>query len=238
MLEYPMILRDLFFAGLCLSWVYFVAVCVARNFYIWLKKRGRDSQSSSYLVRKFIHIVGGGIFLFFPFIFKEVILPFLFCIILAFIFYYRHLKKQRFFWFQIEEKKSEVIFCLSAGFTILLGWWITKSMWFGIVPVLFMALGDGVTGIVRGLKYGKQKKYWEGSAAMLAVSVIIGLIKFGIGGIFAALGATLVERLELIDDNISIPFVSLIILIFFWLYFPSWINSPCSVLIEKIFSLI
>ena len=224
--EYPIILKDFLFAVLFFGWVCFVVIFLSKKFYIWLKKRGRDDQSSIYLSRKFIHILGGGVFLFFPFIFKEIIFLLSFCIILAFILYHPHLIKKRYFWFQMKEKKSEVIFCLSGGLVILSGWWITGSMWFGIIPILFMALGDGITGIVRGLKYGRQEKYWEGSIAMFIVSAIIGAIKFGTGGIIAAVAATLVEKSNLIDDNISIPFVSLIILLLFWLYLPHWISPP------------
>jgi len=217
--HYITLIKDLACAVLFFAWVYFITIVLSKKLFILLKKN-RSEHSSAYLIRKFIHIFAGGIFFLFPFVFEEIIIPSLFCISLGFFFYWRHLKENRYSWFQEEEKKSEVIFCFSSGIIIFLAWQITNSMWFGIIPVLFMALGDGVTGIVRGLRYGKQKKYWEGSVAMFIVSALIGGMQFGIGGVVAAFAATIVEKSNLIDDNITIPFISFIILLVFWLYFP------------------
>ena len=100
------------------------------------------------------------------------------------------------------------------GLVILAGWFIDRTFWLGVIPALFMSFGDGVTGIVRNLKYKKRTKAWEGSLAMLIVCVLIGL-KMGWPGIIAAFAATIFERFEFIDDNISIPLVSFWILLFF-----------------------
>jgi len=80
-----------------------------------------------------------------------------------------------------------------------------------------MSFGDGITGIVRNLKYKKRTKAWEGSLAMLICCSLIGGLKMGLVGVLAAISATLVERTEIIDDNISIPLISFLTLTFFHL---------------------
>jgi dolichol kinase len=75
-----------------------------------------------------------------------------------------------------------------------------------------MAWGDGITGIVRNLRYGRRVKGWEGSVAMLIVNTLIGL-KFGAAGLIAAVASTMVERWEGMDDNITVPVISLLILV-------------------------
>ncbi|HDJ97473.1 MAG TPA: hypothetical protein ENG54_03310 [Thermofilum sp.] len=73
---------------------------------------------------------------------------------------------------------------------------------------MFMAYGDGVTGVVRNYVYRKWTKGLWGSAAMLAVSLPIGLVLKGIGGAIAAIAATLIELWPKIDDNITVPIIS------------------------------
>jgi len=88
-----------------------------------------------------------------------------------------------------------------------------------VIPALFLSFGDGLTGIVRNLKYKKRIKAWEGSIAMLFTCLLIGL-KMGWAGIIAAILATIFEKFEFIDDNISIPLFSFLILLFFFHFFP------------------
>jgi dolichol kinase len=60
--------------------------------------------------------------------------------------------------------------------------------------------------------YKKRTKAWEGSLAMLLVCVPVGAL-MGLAGVLAGVVATAVERVEGIDDNISVPLVSLAVLI-------------------------
>ena len=85
-------------------------------------------------------------------------------------------------------------------------WYVDK--WIAITAALFMAVGDGVTGIVRNRIYKRHVKGFWGSVAMLIVSVIIGVIYKGVLGVLTAVVATIVERIPLIDDNITVPLVS------------------------------
>ncbi|HEY0087626.1 MAG TPA: dolichol kinase, partial [Candidatus Lokiarchaeia archaeon] len=69
----------------------------------------------------------------------------------------------------------------------------------------------------------KRTKAWEGSLAMLIVCILIGF-KMGWAGIIAAIFATIFEKLEFIDDNISIPIVSFLILLFFFILYSTLTN--------------
>ena len=90
--------------------------------------------------------------------------------------------------------------------------------------MLFMAYGNGITGIIRNLKYNKRTKAWEGTAGMLVLCVIIGA-KMGFAGIFAGIVCSFVERIENIDDNFTVPASGLLILLASQHYFPSFTVS-------------
>jgi len=199
-------------------WVIFVVKYFSRWVYDLAVKKGYPPESATYFGRKTIHIFASGLIaLSLPFLFKEPFLPFLSALILAIYTYLPHRKKQLYEWFQAKDNIREVNFCLTWGLVILAGWFIDRTFWLGVIPALFMSFGDGVTGIVRNLKYKRRTKAWEGSLAMLIVCVLIGL-KMGWPGVIAAISATIFEKLEFLDDNISIPAVSFIILtIFFYL---------------------
>lgn len=202
-------------------WVLFVVNYFSRWIYDFAVKKGYPPESATYFGRKSIHIFASGLVaLSLPFWFKGPFLPFLMALIFAIYTYLPYRKGQLFQWFQCKENIYEVNFCLMWGLVILIGWFFDKTFWLGVIPALFMSFGDGVTGIVRNLKYKKRTKAWEGSLAMLIVCLLIGL-KMGWTGIAAAIFATIFERFEFIDDNISIPLVSLLILLFFYNFYPS-----------------
>jgi len=199
-------------------WVLFVMKYFSRWVYNLATKKGYPPDSATYFGRKIIHIFASGITaLLVPFLFKTPILPFLSALILAIYTYLPHRKKKIYQWFQLKTNVHEVNFSLMWGFSILIGWFFDKTFWLGVIPALFMSFGDGISGIVRNLKYKRRIKAWEGSLAMLFVCLLIGS-KMGFAGILAAFFATLVEKTDIIDDNISVPIVSFLILFFFHLY--------------------
>jgi len=201
-------------------WVLFVVKYFSRWIYDLAVKKGYPPDSATYFGRKAIHIFASGLIaLSLPFLFKEPFLPFLSALILAIYTYLPHRKGQLYRWFQIKDNFKEVNFCLMWGLVILFGWFFDRTFWLGVIPALFLSFGDGVTGIVRNIKYKKRTKAWEGSLAMLICCSLIG-IKMGFAGILAAVFATIVERVvpidsNIIDDNILIPLVSFLVLLFF-----------------------
>ncbi len=194
----------------------FVIKCLARWVFNLAVKKGFPQKSATYFGRKIIHIFGSGLItLFIPFFFKEAIIPSLTAFLLAFYTFWPHKKGKLFKWFQDEDNIHEVNFSIMWGVILLAGWLLDSSFWLGVIPLLFLSVGDGVTGIVRNLRYKKRTKAWEGSLAMLICCGLIGGLKMGFGGVLAAILATSVERVEAIDDNISIPLISFLALTFF-----------------------
>jgi dolichol kinase len=224
MIQISDIIHDLILTIPIFLWVLFVTQYLSRLIYNLAVKNGYPEDSATYFGRKFIHIFASGLIaLSLPFLFREPFLPFLSALILAVYTYLPHRKKQLYQWFQIKENFNEVNFCLMWGLVILIGWFFDKSFWLGVIPALFLSFGDGVTGIVRNIRYQKRTKAWEGSLAMLIVCILIGF-KMGWAGIIAAIFATIFEKLEFIDDNISIPIVSFLILLFFFIFYPTLTN--------------
>ena len=218
------IIHDLIITVPIFLWVLFVTQYLSKLIYNLAVKKGYPEDSATYFGRKFIHIFASGLIaISLPFLFREPFLPFLSALILVVYTYLPHRKKQLYQWFQIKDNFNEVNFCLMWGLVILIGWFFDKSFWLGVIPALFLSFGDGVTGIVRNIRYRKRTKAWEGSLAMLIVCILIGF-KMGWAGIIAALFATIFEKLEFIDDNISIPIVSFLILLFFFILYPTLTN--------------
>ena len=97
-------------------------------------------------------------------------------------------------------------------------WDELQGFWYGVIPVAFMAFGDAITGLVRNFMYGKRTKSWYGNLAMLAVTVPLGAVTIGLPGAVAGIVSSLIEHFEvpgLIDDNITVPLVSFIVILCF-----------------------
>jgi len=196
-------------------WVLFVMKYFSRWIYNLAVKKGYPPDSAAYFGRKIIHIFASGIVtILIPFLFKEPFLPFSSALVLAIYTYLPHRKEKLQEWFQVKDNFREVNFLIMWGLSILIGWFFDKTFWLGVIPALFMSFGDGISGIVRNLKYKRRIKAWEGSLAMLFTCVFIGF-KMGWPGILAAIFATLVEKTEIIDDNISVPIISFLTLLIF-----------------------
>jgi len=108
------------------------------------------------------------------------------------------------------------------GVILTLGWLISGgNFWFGVLPVLFMSFGDAVTGIVRNMLYKRRTKSWWGNLVMALFTIPAGSV-LGLAGIAAGAVASLIEHFEFnpIDDNVTIPLSSFLILALARLYAP------------------
>lgn len=220
-ISWEAILADLPVFVVLSVWNLFVLLVLSKQVYQFALKKGRSINSSMYFSRKAIHFLAGGLTaMLLPFVAHEPIVPAATAFGLAIITYVPHKLNRRMYWFQDPENLYEVDFTLSWGLIVLFTWYIDRSFWLGVVPVLFMAYGDGITGVIRNLKYNKRTKAWEGTAGMLVLCIIIGA-KMGFAGIFAGIVCSFVERVENIDDNITVPISGLSILLAAYYYFPS-----------------
>ncbi|MEM4833765.1 MAG: dolichol kinase, partial [Thermosphaera sp.] len=70
----------------------------------------------------------------------------------------------------------------------------------------------------RNALYNRRNKSWFGNLAMAVVTVPVGQIVLGLPGALAGLIASIVEHFEIhskIDDNITVPLVSFLIILGF-----------------------
>ena len=166
---------------------------------------------AEYVARKVIHILGGGITaLATPMYYEGYywIVGFSSFIIAGYLIFWR--MRGRLSWFQVEENSYEVHFAFAYGVVLLWSDWI-GDIWVGLIAVLFMSFGDSATGLVRAFNQKRHIKTWDGTVAMFLVSSIIGYWALGYYGVFIAAAVSLVEKIPGIDDNITIPTVSVIL---------------------------
>jgi len=202
------VIHDAPYAAVLLLWVIFVSFYLAKKAYEAAIRRGYPERSGTYFGRKVIHILGGGVVaVLLPIVFREPVLPLLMAIILTIAVYIPHRTGKLYRWFQDPDNMYEVHFTLAWGIIAFTLWFIDPTYWLATVPLLYMSWGDGVTGIIRNLRYRRRVKGWEGSLAMLIVSIPIGAV-LGYIGILSAVLATLSEKQPIIDDNIAIPLVA------------------------------
>ncbi len=203
-----------------LAWIGFVLFVASKWLYGFVIRRGWEPHRGTYLGRKFVHIFGAGVVaVLLPFEFHEPYFPFLFAMMLAGLTFTLHKTNHVLYWFQDPANYSETYFALTWGAAVLLTWFVDSSFLLAVVPTLFMAWGDGVTGLVRSQVYhnGPTKGWW-GSLAMLDVSLAISLAfvrPFWVG-VVGSVVATIVEHffgdngvVKWADDNLAIPLLSM-----------------------------
>ncbi len=216
-------LNEILAALILFTWVLILVSVVTKKLYTYMRSKGLEHNVAVYYNRKVIHVLAGGLCAaFVPLLFETPIVPLIFALALALLTYIPHRIGKLMYWFQIEENAYETSFCIMWGVVISLGWFLSNgNFWIGVLPVLFMSLGDAVTGIVRNKLYGRRTKSWWGNLAMALLSIPLGSI-LGLAGAIAGAIASIVEHFEFkfIDDNVSIPLVSLIILLLAEFYAP------------------
>ena len=103
---------------------------------------------------------------------------------------------------------GEVFYTISFA-ALAITFWTLDRLLAGTI-MLFMSIGDSVTGIVRSRFVKERRKHWTGSLAMLLSCLLIGMIFFGVKGAIMAMVATLAEYQPFIDDNLAIPLITAI----------------------------
>lgn len=188
--------------------------------YQYGKKHGLDSKDAVYYNRKFVHIFAGGVVALFVPLYHSPFFPLIAGFLLAAVTYFTHEKGDRLYWFQNKKDLNDVTFCLMWGVSIFVLWILLDSQWLAILPAVFMAFGDGITGIIRNSFFGERSKHYIGNVFMAITCIPLGYVigSFGglaVGGVVAGIISSIIEHYEFgpIDDNILITVSSTIVLI-------------------------
>jgi phytol kinase len=199
----------LIITGLLLVWNLFVIHYLTKWVYNLVIKY--NDIPAAYVGRKIVHIFGGGI--------TAILIPFFYegyyelVTISAFGLATYLLLRRRYklmYWFQIKENMYEVNFAFAYG-TILLVGVLLQNVMIGLIPLFFMSFGDSATGLIRAVTQKRHVKSWEGSIAMFVICSAIGYGFLGVYGIIIGSAATLIEKIPGIDDNITVPILSAIL---------------------------
>jgi len=207
----------------------FAVIYSTKKTYEWMMRKGIKKKEAIYYNRKLIHIFAGGVIaLLVPVVFISPVYP-LFCGLgLTIYTFFSHKGGEKLYWFQTKRDLNDVNFCVMWGLSIFVLWSILSlqgfenAKWIAIIPATFMALGDGITGIVRNIAFRERSKHPIGNIYMGLLCIPFGYY-FGIlsgikgmeyVGVIAAFVASIVERYEIgpIDDNILITISSSIVL--------------------------
>ena len=161
-----------------------IVTYLTKSTYELMITRGVKKEDAIYYNRKLVHIFAGGVIaLIVPVVFSSSIYP-LFCgLAITIITYLSHKRKGKMlYWFQTEDNLNDVNFCFMWGITIFVLWEVMGNPWLAIIPSVFMAFGDGVTGIARNIVFKKRTKHPIGNVFMAIVCIPLGYILAGIGG--------------------------------------------------------
>ncbi len=202
---WPPSFKELLIGGLLALWVLFI---------IYHGSKPIAKKWNKYVSRKFIHFTTGGLVSTLIYvtwmlgdpIFSTPSVPVAASFILAYLTLAHHLEEKELTWFQVKENLGEVWFCFTWGLVFLALWYYDLPA--AVAATMFMAFGDGVTGLVRNVVYRRWTKGLWGSVAMLAVSLPIGLALRGLAGALSAILATVIELWPALDDNLTVPTAS------------------------------
>lgn len=212
----PLSLNEVAATVILLVWVIFVVAVLTRKLYEFMRGYGIAENVAIYYNRKVIHVfTGGAVALLVPLIFQTPILPLTMALFLAALTYLPHKMGKLMYWFQTPDNMYEVSFCIMWGVIIALGWFISGgNFWVGVLPAVFMSIGDAITGVVRNTLYQRRTKSWWGNLAMALFTIPVGAT-LGLAGMMAGAAASIVEHFEFnpIDDNITVPLTAFIIIL-------------------------
>jgi len=200
-----------------------IIVFITKATFNLMRKRGVEKIAVVYYNRKIVHIAAGGVgALLVPYLFDSWIYPLGIGLALTLFTAVPHATGKLMDFMQRKENWNDAKFTLMWGVSIAVLWILLNDPFIAVIPTLFMAFGDAVTGVVRNALYKKRAKSPVGNISMLVVCILIGYYFASIAahpiplwGVLAAIVASFVERFEFgpIDDNILITVSAMLILI-------------------------
>jgi len=180
-----------------------------------------DAGIPQYVSRKLGHLGGAVAFLLCPLLFSSFWWPFIltvgFSALLGYARWYRPSTFRGVGGSGRPEALAEIHYPAVGIVLIGIVWGILHEPWIAIIPLTFMGVGDAVTGLIRSKVYGKEVKGVLGSIGMLVTCLLLAYFiePYWIGAI-GAITATIVEKFtptkHWIDDNLTIPLVSALVM--------------------------
>ena len=184
--------------------------------------RGTENMVAVYYNRKIAHMLAGGVpIILTPIVFDDPIWPLLGGLIGFIALLSTHLLDRRLWWMQTEQNVNDATFALMLGLSVYVIWTYSDEPLLAILPSLFMAFGDGVTGIIRNKMFRKRTKSAWGNLGMAILCLPLGWFignlaspSIPLWGLISGAVASFVERYEfgVIDDNVLIIIASSIVL--------------------------
>jgi len=184
---------------------------IAYNAFIILYvSRKVQERFGKYMARKTIHLLSAGVSLILsPFLFTELLFPVLLAGLMILFTIGGH-TKNFLGWFQEKRNYADVYFTVTCTVLLTLFW--NYNIWIGVLSCLFMAWGDGVTGLVRYVVYKRRTKGVWGNIAMFILCAGLGYFLLGYIGLVGGAFSSVVEKFEKVDDNISVPLGSAVVM--------------------------
>ena len=211
------------------SWLFILGawaglvVFAIKPFHSYLVNRGCENMVAVYYNRKVAHMLAGGVpIILCPIVFSNPIWPLIGGLGGAAILYAAHFTERRLWWMQTEQNMNDATFALMLGLSVFALWHYSDQPWLAILPSLYMAFGDGVTGIIRNKMFARRTKSAWGNLGMAILCIPLGWFvgkmvtpAIPVWGVISAIVASIVERYEFgpIDDNILIVIASSIVLL-------------------------
>ena len=199
-----------------------VVVFAIKPFYHYLRKQGSEHMVAVYYNRKVAHMLAGGVpIIASPIVFDNPIWVLIGGVLGSIGLAATHIMDRRLWWMQTEQNMNDATFALMLGISVFIIWEYSNEPWLAILPSLFMAFGDGVTGIIRNKMFKRRTKSAWGNVGMAALCLPLGYFigmmsepEIPLRGLISGLVASVVERYEFgpIDDNVLIVVFSSIVL--------------------------
>ena len=212
---------DVIWFGILGLWAAIVVFGI-KPFYHYLRKQGSEHMVAVYYNRKVAHMLAGGVpIIASPMVFDNPIWVLIGGVLGSIALAATHILDRRLWWMQTEQNMNDATFALMLGLSVFVIWEYSNEPWLAILPSLFMAFGDGVTGIIRNKMFKKRTKSAWGNVGMAALCIPLGYIvgamaepQIPLWGLIAGILASFVERYEFgpIDDNVLIVVFSSIVL--------------------------
>ena len=202
-------------------WSMFIVFAI-KPVHSYMVKNGCENMVAVYYNRKIAHMLAGGVpIILSPIVFDSPVWPLIGGILGFIALLSTHLLDRRLWWMQTEQNVNDATVALMLGTSVYFIWEYSNEPWLAILPSLYMAFGDGVTGIIRNKMFRKRTKSAWGNLGMAILCLPLGFFignsvdpSIPMWGVLSAIVASVVERYEfgVIDDNVLIVIASSLVI--------------------------